>query len=452
MACSAGEAPQSEPDSQIAPTGGEDHDSGNSVPNADEEHPDEPGSEIEPDEAVEGEGSVGGAWIGDPCTDDTSCTFDGGYCLTNDQGYPQGVCSKDCSLYCPDQDAKPMTFCIEPVGEDEGSCFSRCDTDYYPENNGCRTGYVCLHWSRHNDASTVHPTCVPQSWQPQQPCLDPTNLAGDDSCYFTLISYGYAHVAELARTILEGNAGEQEARAFLDANYTHSQSFIEEVLGSTIYPNFTSGHSSSQPMRGMIVHYTASQREEGTIRYFVGSSPHASSHFVVGSYRNGLIVQLFSHENRTWHAGSTYNVDRFGFDFANAGYLEQNSTGVWEDYAERDYELTLPLFGNDPVEVTDGIPGEASKYANKDYWQPYTYYQLLSFVLVGRALHLVYGLDEEAIERHGDVSSSRVDPGPAMPLTFSKALIFNSENVLTLDWLLDFKVNPDWIVENPQAR
>ena len=48
---------------------------------------------------------------------------------------------------------------------------------------------------------------------------------------------------------------------------------------------------------------------------------YASTHFVIGSYRNGLVVQIFSHRDRSWHAGSTYNIDRFGVDFANAGYL-----------------------------------------------------------------------------------------------------------------------------------
>ena len=205
-------------------------------------------------------------------------------------------------------------------------------------------------------------------------------------------------------------------------------------------------------MRGAIVHYTASATEDGTIRYFVSSSPHASTHFVIGSQRNGLIVQIFSHRNRTWHAGSRYNHDRFGIDFANAGYLNERSGGGYEDYAGRPYRLNLPLHGSNPIRVQGGIPNVDPKYARKEYWQPYTYYQLLSFVLIGRALHLVYNLEADSIERHGDVASSRVDPGPHLPQTFLKALVFNQENVFEVNWLNEYKREANWIADHPEAR
>ena len=172
---------------------------------------------------------------------------------------------------------------------------------------------------------------------------------------------------------------------------------------------------------------------------------------MIGSYRNGLPVQVYPHYNRTWHAGSTYNKDRFGVDFANAGYLDPTSNG-WETYSGTSYEMMLPLYGRDPVEVTDGIPNASSKYASKDYWQPYTYYQLMSYVLVMRALHLVYDLDKEGVERHGDVSGSRVDPGPALPFTALNELVFNDEDAFAVEWLNTYKVDPNWIEDHPEAR
>ena len=205
-------------------------------------------------------------------------------------------------------------------------------------------------------------------------------------------------------------------------------------------------------MRGMIVHYTAAQREDGTIRYFVSSDPHASTHFVIGSYRNGLLVQLFSHRNRTWHAGSTYNRDRFGVDFANAGYLQQRDSGGYEDYAGRSYDMVLPLYGSEPVHIEDGIPTASDKYSYSHDWQPYTYYQILSYLVVGRALHLLWGLEQTAIERHGDVASSRVDPGPHLPFTALNEMIFNTEDAFDTVWLNQFKVQKDWIVEHADAR
>ena len=165
-----------------------------------------------------------------------------------------------------------------------------------------------------------------------------------------------------------------------------------------------------------------------------------------------MIVQVFSHRNRTWHAGSSYNHDRFGIDFANAGYLNPRTGGQYEDYAGRLYDMNLPLHGMNPILVTGGIPNADAKYARKETWQPYTYYQLLSFVLIGRALHAVYTLDASAIERHGDVATSRVDPGPQLPLTHLKALIFNQENVFQVDWLNQFKQDANWIADHPEAR
>ncbi|MFP6685160.1 MAG: hypothetical protein VB934_10620, partial [Polyangiaceae bacterium] len=111
-----------------------------------------------------------------------------------------------------------------------------------------------------------------------------------------------------------------------------------------------------------------------------------------------------------------------------------------------------PLHGDQPVKVTGGIPGAESKYATSEHWQPYTYYQTLSFVMLGRALHLVYGLEEDAVERHGDVAASRVDPGPQLALTYLKALVFNDVDLMQLPWLAAYKVEADWIEQHPDAR
>ena len=110
------------------------------------------------------------------------------------------------------------------------------------------------------------------------------------------------------------------------------------------------------------------------------------------------------------------------------------------------------MHGIEPIEVIGGIPNADQKYARKELWQPYTYYQVLSFVLIGRALHELYGLEDEAIQRHGDVASSRVDPGPQFPFRYLKRLIFNRENVFGVAWLNDYKRQAHWIAQNPQAR
>jgi len=305
---------------------------------------------------------------------------------------------------------------------------------------------------RFGQASTLRPVCIPKAWSNGQTCDDPLNLDGNDDCYFALASYGDPTAEKLARAILAGTANASDAEQFLEANFSASQQFIQNELGKTIHPNFTAGHSQTKAMSGAIVHYTAYPTENLTIGYFVGAQPHASTHFIIGIYRNGLPVQLFHHKNRTWHAGSSFNVDRFGIDFANAGYLKK-SGGDWVDYADRSYHLWLPLHGDQAIEVTGGIPGAASKYANSTHWQPYTYYQLLSYVLLTRALRLTYGtVKSERIQRHGDVAASRVDPGPHLPLTFLQKLTFNGADVFTTAWLNAYKSEANWIQAHPEAR
>lgn len=390
-------------------------------------------------------------WIGSPCQSDPDCNYSGGSCMPASAGYAEGHCSMDCSKYCPDKSGLPGTFCIQPRDETAGHCFSKCDHSVYPLSSGCRPGYVCTLWARIGE-SEMDSVCVPDGWVDQTACADPVNLAGDDNCYLELISFGDSTLKALSQKILKGTATQAEALQFLDLNYDQSQLFIQNELGVTVHDNYTAGHSSTKPMKGMIVHYTANQREEGTIKYFVGSSPHASSHFVLGSFNNGLVVQLFSHRNRTWHAGTAYNHDRFGFDFANAGYLTKDSSGTWVDYASRAYKMVLPLHGNNPIYVPGGIPNAEAKYANREYWQPYTYYQLLSYVLIGRALHTVYQLDPALIQRHGDVAGSRVDPGPALPTTYLNALIFTQDDLFSVPWLLAYRADPLWIQSHPEAR
>ena len=102
-------------------------------------------------------------WIGSPCTNDAACPYDGGFCLTEEEGYPDGQCSQWCDQFCPDMDGMPITFCIEPIDEEGGFCFSRCDIAQYPYTDGCRPDYACVPWARVGTTDEI-PTCVPAEW------------------------------------------------------------------------------------------------------------------------------------------------------------------------------------------------------------------------------------------------------------------------------------------------
>jgi|GEM_PF-3073559 len=101
-----------------------------------------------------------GNWIGEPCSTDTDCGYQGAFCLKESSKYPKGHCSLRCNTTCPDKPGKPLTFCISSSAG--GMCVSRCDTNRYP-STGCRTGYTCETRTRNNQSSVSKSVCVPSS-------------------------------------------------------------------------------------------------------------------------------------------------------------------------------------------------------------------------------------------------------------------------------------------------
>lgn len=111
--------------------------------------------------------AINEGFIGGPCESDADCNYDGGFCLPDSEGFPDGMCSLDCETYCPDQDGAVTTFCVDPDGLDasimtmipSGLCTTRCD--YGESPSGCRDGYQCQIQERHGDAETKVYSCVP---------------------------------------------------------------------------------------------------------------------------------------------------------------------------------------------------------------------------------------------------------------------------------------------------
>ncbi len=139
------------------------------------------------DDSVIDDGPLG--FVGSPCESDADCTFDGATCLREDEGFPRGMCSVDCDLYCPDADGHPVTFCVEDaefVGSEpaaaslgDGACSQRCDFEYFPDT-GCRPDYNCVIAARANESWTEKYTCLP-------------NRSSDlTSCHYDLAARGIA--------------------------------------------------------------------------------------------------------------------------------------------------------------------------------------------------------------------------------------------------------------------
>ncbi len=104
------------------------------------------------------------AFVGSPCAGDGDCGFEGGRCITEQEGFPCGTCSVACDGLCPDQDGAPGTFCIDTVDVDladsGGTCLSRCDPSIVG-GNGCRDGYACAVYDRFGEPPSSAGVCVP---------------------------------------------------------------------------------------------------------------------------------------------------------------------------------------------------------------------------------------------------------------------------------------------------
>ncbi len=112
------------------------------------------------DAALPPDPGVNAGWIGGPCARDEDCTYEGAFCLSDEEGYPRGQCSLDCDRFCPDRDGMPVTFCIGGVTADGGACVQRCDYDAFGAR-GCRPGYTCQTRMRFNESNVGRGVCVP---------------------------------------------------------------------------------------------------------------------------------------------------------------------------------------------------------------------------------------------------------------------------------------------------
>jgi hypothetical protein len=106
---------------------------------------------------------INDGFIGGPCSADSDCAYQGGFCLPESDGFPDGMCSLDCDMFCPDQDGAVETFCALPADlateAAAGLCTTRCSFGQSP--TGCRDGYQCQPIERFGDPETVVYACVP---------------------------------------------------------------------------------------------------------------------------------------------------------------------------------------------------------------------------------------------------------------------------------------------------
>jgi hypothetical protein len=126
-------------------------------------------------EPVPEDNGLNAAWIGGACGTPAECDHTGYTtpALCETAAFPNGFCTQACkqsptslAWVCPDADTGPTTAftttrCISADGDPR--CVAECD--FAKSSTGCRPGYACVLRSRHGQADTVFPVCLPEPLQ-----------------------------------------------------------------------------------------------------------------------------------------------------------------------------------------------------------------------------------------------------------------------------------------------
>jgi len=160
----------------------------------------------------------------------------------------------------------------------------------------------------------------------------------------------------------------------------------------------------------LVMHYTASTVEKGSISWFLNKEAQASAHLLIDT--DGSITQFAPFNVVTWHAGvsewnglSGLNKFSIGIELVNAGKLVRSGNS-WISVLEKkpiaDSEVIIAAHRNDPN--------------NSGGWQMYSEIQLQVAAEVAAVLVKAYSLKD--VVGHDEIAPHRkVDPGPAFPMS-----------------------------------
>lgn len=161
----------------------------------------------------------------------------------------------------------------------------------------------------------------------------------------------------------------------------------------------------------IVLHYTAGGNAMSAAQMLASANNSVSAHLVIA--RSGQILQLLPFNVKAWHAGYSSlegrsNVNNFsvGIELDNAGHLHRRGT-EWFTWFNKQIM---------PDEVfTTVLNGRAS------YWHAYPAIQIEVLAEVCRALRRNYPIRN--IVGHSDITSRKLDPGPAFPWERFNALV-----------------------------
>lgn len=164
----------------------------------------------------------------------------------------------------------------------------------------------------------------------------------------------------------------------------------------------------------IVLHGTGGASAVSSALYLSRPDTGVSAHVVVG--RDGEIFQLLPFDVKAWHAGKSYHAGRVNLNDCSIG-IELDNAGELQRVGDRFYSC----FGREysPNQVyTIEIEGRAR------YWHLFTEGQFKILKEVCKLLQKRYKI--KYLVRHSDITSRKVDPGPAFPFEeLKKSLKFN---------------------------
>ncbi len=158
----------------------------------------------------------------------------------------------------------------------------------------------------------------------------------------------------------------------------------------------------------LVMHYTASTSEKGSINWFLNKEAQASAHLLIDT--DGSITQFAPFNIVTWHAGiSEWNgltgLNKFsiGIELVNAGRLAKSGS-TWISQLDK---KTIP--------DSDVIIATHRNETTSNGWQVYSDTQLQVAAEIAALLVKTYSLKD--VIGHDEIAPHRKsDPGPAFPM------------------------------------